>query len=559
MTRRDRLQLLAAWVLLGLLPIFLRPLWEPDETRYAEIPREMLATGDWLAPRLQGFLYFEKPPLQYWISALSMKLFGLNAPAARLPLALAAGLAMLAAWRLAWRLGARRPVWAAIMAGTTLLGFVTGQLLTLDALFTAFTLAALAAAVEAVTARVEGRPSLGWTLIAFAACAAAMLTKGLAGPVLLGGVLVFSLPLAWRDPALRRAVLATGFHPLGWALFALLAAPWFVLVDRAHPGHAQYFFIHEHFARFSSNVHNRQGAENPVLDKLYFVGVLALGLLPWLSMALAGLKRGFDFFRRAPGPVMEGAALRRWTVAAVWWAALWPFLFFTFSGSKLPPYVLPCVVPLLALACAFEREGEEGASMGRVAVELFIVAGVLMAAVVVFRADVVGEEWAFAAGACYGALGLWALRPRGLTAPRWLAALAGCCLILAYAGHRVASADKDVAPLVKAGPAGAQWISYGVHFHGLPFHARQRVAVVAGTGELADGRARAEAAERERWIPEHAADLLPLARRMQQEQPRRPVALIAKDRDWDQALPEAQAAFRVLRRDHGLVMAVLRD
>lgn len=562
MTRRDRLQLLAAWVLLGLLPLFIRPLWEPDETRYAEIPREMLATGDWLAPRLQGFLYFEKPPLQYWLSAASMKLFGLNAVAARLPLALAAGLMMLAAWRLAWRLGARRPAWAAILAGTTLLGFVTGQLLTLDALFTAFTLAALAAAVEAVTARMEDRPHLPWTLGAFAACAAAMLTKGLAGPVLLGGVLLFSLPVAWRDARLRRAVLATGFHPLGWALFLALAAPWFVLVDRAHPGHAAYFFIHEHFARFSSNVHNRQGAANPLLDKLYFVGVLALGLLPWLSMAALGLKRGFAFFRRASGPVMAGASLRRWAVAAVWWAALWPFLFFTFSGSKLPPYVLPCVVPMLALACVFEREGEEPAALRRAAIELFILGAVLMLAAVVFRAEVDGEEWAFAAGFVYGLLGLWALKPHalgGLTAPRWLAALAGCSLLLVEAGHRVASPDKDPAPLVRAAPPGAQWISYGVHFHGLPFHARQRVAVVAGTGELADGRSRAPEPERERWIPEHAADLLPLARRMRQEAPDRPVALLAKERDWDHARPEALAAFRVLRRQHGMILAVLAD
>lgn len=557
MTRRERLQLLAAWILLGLLPLFLRPLWEPDETRYAEIPREMLASSDWLAPRLQGLLYFEKPPLQYWLSALSMKLFGLNAPAARLPLALAAGLAMLSAWRLAWRLGARRPAWAAIMAGSTLLGFVTGQLLTLDALFTAFLLAALAAAVEAVTARSEGRPALGWTLAAFAACAAAMLTKGLAGPVLLGGVLLFSLPVAWRDNALRRAVLATGFHPAGWACFALLAAPWFWLVDRAHPGHAAYFFVHEHFARFSSNVHNRQGSHNPVFDKLYFAGVLAVGLLPWLTLALQGLGRGFAFFRRASGPSMEGAALRRWTVAAVWWMALWPFLFFTLSGSKLPPYVLPCVVPALALACAFEREGEEPRALRRVAVELFVLAGVLGAGAFAFRHELEGLPWIAASSLAYGLLGAWALRPAGLTAPRWLAALAGCCLLLVVAGDRAASGDKDPGPMVRLAPPGSQWISYGMHFHGLPFHARDRVAVVAGTGELADGRRRAGEAERARWIPETPQDLLPIARRMRAEAPGRPVAVLAKARDWDKAPPEARAAFREVARRHGMVVALL--
>lgn len=557
MTRRERLQFLAAWILLGVLPLFLRPLWEPDETRYAEIPRAMLASGDWLAPRLQGLLYFEKPPLQYWLSAASMKLFGLNAVAARLPLALASLLAMAAAARLAGRLGARRPVWAAVMAGTCLLGLVTGQLLSLDALFSAFVVASLAAALEAVAARAEGRGALAPTLLAFGCLAAGMLTKGLAAPVLLGGVLAFSLPVAWQDARLRRAVLATGFHPLGWGLFAALAAPWFWLVDRAHPGHAAYFFIHEHFTRFSSNVHDRQASANPFLDKTYFLGVLAVGLLPWLSMALVGLGRAFAFVRRRTGPSLPDAALRRWTVAAVGWAALWPLLFFSLSGSKLPPYVLPCVVPLLALACAFERDGEEPRSLRRAGVELGLIGVALLAAVALYGGRAEGKGWVAVAGFAYGVLALWAWRPSGLTAPRWLAALSACSLLLLEAGHRVASPAKDPGPLVRLGPAGAQWISYGVHFHGLPFHARSRAAVVAGTGELEDGRRRAPEAERERWVPERVEDLLPLARRMQAEDPSRPVALLAKARDWEKALPEARAAFREVARRHGMVVCVL--
>jgi 4-amino-4-deoxy-L-arabinose transferase-like glycosyltransferase len=375
--------------------------------------------------------------------------------------------------------------------------------------------------------------------------------------VLLGGVLLFSLPVAWKDAKVRAAVLRTGFDPLGWALFAALAGPWFWLVDRAHPGHAAYFFIHEHFTRFSSNVHNRQASANPVLDKLYFVGILAVGLLPWLSMAVMGLKRGLAFFRRGSGPMLEGAALRRWTVAAVWMAALWPFLFFSLSGSKLPPYVLPCIVPALALACAFEREGEEAASLRRVAVELLLLGSVLLAAAFHFRGQVDGIPWAVGAGLAFAGLGAWALRPVGLDANRWIAALAGCFFLLVYAGHRAVSLDKDPGPLVRLAPAGAQWISYGMHFHGLPFHARQRVAVVAGTGELADGRRRALEAERERWVPEHVEDLLPLARRMREEAPDRPVYLLAKARDWDRTPGEVRGAFREVRRWHDMVVARL--
>ena len=167
MTRRERTSLLLLWFFLGFLPLLVRPLWEPDEGRYAEIPREMLAAGDWLTPHLNGVLYFEKPPLQYWLSALGMKLFGVNGAAARLPLALASGLMIWAAWRLAKRLGAREPLWAPFMAATGLLAFLVGQILTLDALFSAFLVAAIAAFVEAVARRREGESSMGWTLFAF--------------------------------------------------------------------------------------------------------------------------------------------------------------------------------------------------------------------------------------------------------------------------------------------------------------------------------------------------------------------------------------------------------
>ena len=162
MNKQERGALLWIWLFLGLVPLFMRPLWEPDEARYAEIPREMLAAGDWLTPRLNQVLYFEKPPLQYWLSAISMKLFGLHPFAARLPLALATGITLWCAWKLASRLGARQATWAAFMAGTALLAFVCAQILTLDALFSAFQVLALVAGVEAVAARFEGRSGAGW-------------------------------------------------------------------------------------------------------------------------------------------------------------------------------------------------------------------------------------------------------------------------------------------------------------------------------------------------------------------------------------------------------------
>jgi 4-amino-4-deoxy-L-arabinose transferase-like glycosyltransferase len=551
MTRRERYTLLALWFFLGLLPLLVRPLWEPDEGRYAEIPREMLATGDWLTPHLNGVLYFEKPPLQYWLSALGMRLFGLNGAAARLPLALASGLMIWAAWRLARRLGARDARWAPFMAATGLLAFLVGQILTLDALFSAFLVAALAAFVEAVAQRREGQGGLGWTLLAFVFMAGAMLTKGLAQVILMGGILVFSLPFAGKDAALRRAVLRTGFDPLGWLLYLVLVAPWFWLVDRAHPGHAQFFFIHEHFTRFLTHEHARQGSNNWLLDKLYFVGILAVGLLPWLSATVSGLKRTWTFLR-GRGPQGQDH-LARWTVGVTAIAFLWPLVFFSLSGSKLPPYILPVLVPLAALACAFEREGEEPAALRRMGWELLALGVIFFLATAAFRKDLGGLVGMAVLGAAFVGLGLWALRFRGLTGPRLMTALGASLWLLVLAAQAAAGPGKSVADLARVGPPGAQWISYGTYFQGLPFYARTRVVVVAGTGELAYGRD--HLADADRWFSEDPGALGAVADRLKAEDPSRPVLVMAKAANWKQLGPEEKARWEEVARNPAAVVA----
>ncbi len=551
MTRRERSTLLTLWFFLGLLPLLVRPLWEPDEGRYAEIPREMLATGDWLTPHLNGVLYFEKPPLQYWLSAISMKLFGLNGAAARLPLALASGLMIWAAWRLAKRLGAREPLWAPFMAATALLAFLVGQLLTLDALFSAFLVAAIAAFVEAVARRREGQSSLGWTLLTFLLLAGAMLTKGLAAVILTGGILCFSLGFAWRDVELRRAVVRTALDPLGWLLYLVLVVPWFWAVNRVNPGHAQFFFIHEHFTRFLTHEHARQGSNNWLLDKLYFIGFLAVGLLPWLSAAVVGLRRSWTFLK-GRGPQSQDH-LTRWVVGITVLSFLWPLVFFSLSGSKLPPYILPAIVPLAALACTFEREGEEAAALRRMGRELLLLGGIFLLAAVLFRKELGGLAWLLALGVGYLGLGLWAHRPRGLSGPRLMAAFGAALWLLVFAAQAAAGPGKSVVELVRQSPRNAQWISYGDYFQGLPFYARTRVVVVAGTGELAFGRDRLQDAER--WFNDDPASLGAVADRMKREDPAMPVLVMAKAIEWRQLGPEEREQWEELVRTPAALVA----
>ena len=550
MTKRERLHFLCIWLCLGLVPLFLRPLWEPDEARYAEIPREMLASGNWLTPRLNGVLYFEKPPLQYWLSGLSMKLFGLHAAAARLPLALATLILLWCAWRLARRLGASQPMWSAFMAATTLLAYICHQILTLDALFSALLVLSLVAAIEAVAARFndQSRSALLWTLVTFGANALALLTKGLAAPVLLGGILLWSLPWAWKLPKLRNAILRLLVDPLGWLCFALLGAPWFVLVERANPGHANFFFIHEHFARFASHVHARQGSNNPVLDKLYFVGILLVGLLPWLAASVTGLRRAVAFLGHQNGPQSEQAPLHRWTIAMLMLAFAVPFLFFSLSGSKLPPYILPVVVPLLALACAFEREDEAWASLRRTGWELVLLGLIFALAGPFLLKESGGLGWSLSLGLTFLGLGGWALRPVGLTGPRWMVALGAGLLVLVLAAQQLAGPGKEVSHLVRQAPAEAQWISCGNYFQGIPFYAKQRVTVIAGTGELAFGRDRLDALERERWFQDDARSLGSAALRLRAESPSRPVWALVAGNAWKELPPEQQQAWEIV--DH---------
>ncbi|HJV48238.1 MAG TPA: phospholipid carrier-dependent glycosyltransferase [Geothrix sp.] len=551
MTRRERSTLLTLWFFLGLLPLFLRPLWEPDETRYAEIPREMLASGNWLTPHLNGVLYFEKPPLQYWLSALSMKLFGLNGAAARLPLALASGLMLWAAWRLAKRLGAREPLWASFMAATGLMGFVVGQYLTLDALFSAFLVAALAAFVEAVARRREGAPALGWTLSTFLLLAGAMLTKGLAQVILTGGILLFSLVFVWKDRDLRNTVIRTALDPLGWLFYLALVVPWFWAVNRANPGHAQFFFIHEHFTRFLTHEHARQGSNNWVLDKLYFVAFLAVGVLPWLSATVVGVKRGFTFLK-GRGP--QGADhLARWTVGVSMMGFLWPLAFFSLSGSKLPPYILPAIVPLAALACTFEREGEERAAYRRMGKELVLLGALFLLAGAFFRHEVQGRAWVLILGAGFAALGLWAHRRQALSAPQLMAALGGVMWLLLVAGQAVAGPGKSVADLVRRAPANAQWILFNDTFQGVPFYARTRAVVIASTGEMGYGRDRLPDADR--WFQEDVASLGPVAERLKAENPSRPVLVMAKPSTWKKLRPEERIHWEDVAQSPAAVVA----
>jgi len=316
--------------------IAVRPLVAPDEFRYAEVPREMIASGDWIAPRIDGLLYFEKPPLGYWLTALSMRAFGENAAAVRLPFALSTLLTAVIVFALARRYGSRTAVapLAALGLLTSLEVMAVGSSAVLDALFALGTTATIAALFAAIEER-PGTARQGWLAVSGAACGAAFLTKGF---------LAFAIPISVAVPYLvwsRRSgdLLRLPWTPLVVAL--AIAAPWSAAITRVQPDFWHQFVVNEHLRRFAGS--DAQHAA----PFWYFVPVVAVGALPWITLLADALRHRVT---------SAGSPLLRFCVC--WFAA--PLAMFSASSGKLATYVLPCFAPLFILladrALALPRE-----------------------------------------------------------------------------------------------------------------------------------------------------------------------------------------------------------
>ena len=338
------------WALLAVgwfATIQVRPLLDPDEGRYAEIPREMLASGDFITPRFNDLKYFEKPPLQYWATAAVYGLFGLTEWTSR---AWSVGLAfatlpLVFAWvRRLYGDAAALTAVAALAVSPFFL--VIGHLNLLDAAFTFWLTAAVLAFTLAQSAPAGAPAERHWMLAAWALAALAVLSKGIVVGVLAGGSLML-YTLIERDVQTWRRL-----HPVaGVGLFALIAVPWFLLVSLRNPSFPAFFFVHEHFTRFLTTVHQR------VEPWWYFLPLLLAAVLPWLvPLARATRAAWSDPGLPAVAVAAPGAATRFRPLRFLLVYAAVILVFFSASGSKLAPYILPMVPVLAALAGAYLRD-----------------------------------------------------------------------------------------------------------------------------------------------------------------------------------------------------------
>ena len=315
--------------LLWFLPLNSPHLFDPDEGRYAEIPREMVASGDWVTPRLDAIKYFEKPPLGYWATAVAFEVFGQRAWTVRLWPALTGMLGLMLTWALGRRLYDRRAALLAVLVQASALLYVAmARIATLD-MSLSFGLQIAMTALALLVQRPDEPQARAWRLplLLGVGVALAVMSKGLVGILIPGAVAVLFM-LIHRDWWLPLRA-----QPW-WTLAALLvlAAPWFVLVSARNPEFAHFFFIFEHFQRYLSRAEFDR--YQPVW---FFLPVLALGLLPWTTLLPGALRRAISAARSG----------ERATSLLLLWAAF-VLVFFSMSQSKLTPYIVP-MLPALSL------------------------------------------------------------------------------------------------------------------------------------------------------------------------------------------------------------------
>jgi 4-amino-4-deoxy-L-arabinose transferase-like glycosyltransferase len=334
-------------------------LFEPDEGRYAQIPREMLERGDWIVPTLQNEPYLDKPPLFYWAVMLAYSLFGYHDWAARMVPALAVQLTILATYVLGRRFaGERSALWGALALALLpgLLG--TGRLLLLDGLLTLFVTVSL---YSAYLASAGIRLQWGWWLLSAAACGLGVLTKG---PIALVLLLPPLLLQRWLCGA--RGIRFAHRAAWGFALVVLaINMPWYVAASLKLPGFARYFFWEHNVLRFAQPFDHIQ----PVW---YYLPVLVVGFFPAIFLAVPIWR----FLTRSD----EGAARRRDpALSFLLLAGGWCVLFFSVSGCKLPTYILPAFPPwCLALGIFLGRTDWQRARsvhLGVAGMALFVLLG----------------------------------------------------------------------------------------------------------------------------------------------------------------------------------------
>ena len=335
MIPKSAVYMLLALGLLLFVPKLGMPLLDPDEGLYAEIAREMVTSGDWIVPHVNGLPYLEKPPLYFWLTSLTFTVFGHSEWATRVWSAISALGTVLLTWRIARRLyGSTAGLLAGVVVATVVGNALYVRRASTDQLFVFCLTLAMYGFLRDAERPDRGRARFLWFYIG---SALGVLAKGFIGvvvPVLIVGIgLLVVRRLGWRELNLAR----------GAAVFALLAVPWHLLVAWRSPALFNFYVIDNHLLRF---LDARRYVEDDVPSStLAFLVASFLWAFPWSVFVLA---------RREP----DRSPRASWRPLVVIWLAVIVGVF-TLSRFKHEYYALPAFPALAVLVAAAWTSGRD--------------------------------------------------------------------------------------------------------------------------------------------------------------------------------------------------------
>jgi 4-amino-4-deoxy-L-arabinose transferase-like glycosyltransferase len=311
------------------------PQMEPDEARYSLIPSAMNQSGNYITPHIKNVIYLEKPPLVSWATAISFKVFGENDFSARLFAALCAGGCILLAYFIGRHFRDEKTgLYAAMLLTISAFPFVLGHINILDMTLTFFVSLSIWLGYLAL----QKQKKYLYYLFYFI-CALAFLTKGVIGVVFPFGILVIWLIWTgkWRQ-------IWKLFSPIGILICLIVVFPWLIMAHNENPDFLWFFFVREHFLRFTTKMH---GKTEPFY---FYLPILVGGLIPWLLYLIKAWKN--RYITESLFSPDENKLL------IVWFLLI--FIFYTVSSSKLVTYIAPVFLPLALFAgCIFKKYEEE--------------------------------------------------------------------------------------------------------------------------------------------------------------------------------------------------------
>ena len=487
-------------VLLGVLPQM-----EPDEARYSLIPSAMNQSGNYVTPQLKHIIYLEKPPLVYWATALSFKIFGENDFSARLFVGLCAWGCILLAYFIGRNFRDEKTgLYAAAILTISAFPVVLGRINILDTPLAFFICLSIWLGYLALN---QQKQKYYYYLFYFS-CALAFLTKGV-----IGVVFPFAILFVWLLWAGRFRELWKLFSPVGIIIFLIVVCPWLILAQKENSDFLYFFFVREHLLRFTTKMH---GKTEPIY---YYLPIIVGGILPWfvyLIKVWPGKSIRENLFTKD-----ENKLLLIWI--------LFIFLFYTLSSSKLATYIAPVFLPIALLAGNIFRHYEENAIDISGKKKIFYRSAVILQSSIIIIALLLppilnkysdptiglvvmtsGNWWLYIILPLLAAL-LMTFLPELIDRKfrrGWFISIYTLCVILLagsllpvndfLAPYRSSLVAKDA--ISQYVPKDQDLYQYRVNFYGIDFYNKIRTPVVEDFGEMREGTEKLPVAEKKRYF-----------------------------------------------------------